>query len=57
MFILCPDPLSLNGSVMINQSINQIMKCYFCILGHVIINDRSIVMLIDETENGDVNEL
>jgi len=23
MFILCPDALSLNGSVMINQSINQ----------------------------------
>jgi len=23
MFILCPDALSLNGSVMINQSINH----------------------------------
>jgi len=23
MFILCPDTLSLNGSVMINKSINQ----------------------------------
>jgi len=27
MFILCPDALSLNGSVMINQAINQSILC------------------------------